>query len=76
MTWKLLGEGHGHGYVEYWDFGETYPHPEHPTEIPDEYIEHMDEDSRMVSTYPTEDYLYVIHHVHDETFNYFRYTKE
>lgn len=75
--WKLLGnnDGHGFGYVEYWDFGETYPHSEHPTEIIDEHIEYMDEDSKMVSTYHTNNYIYVIHHVHDETYNYFRYKR-
>ena len=72
MTWKLLGQGHGHGYVEYWDFSATYPHPEHPTEIPDDVIE----DTYVVDYYNDDKYTYIIHHMHDTTFNYFRYAKE
>ena len=77
MTWKLLGnnDGHGFGYVEYWDFNDTYPHIEHPEEIPDNVIDDMDSNYKLVSIY-IKKYTYVIHHVHDETYNYFRYGKE
>jgi len=32
MAWKQLEEGHGFGYMEYWD-PEDWAHPEHPKEI-------------------------------------------
>jgi hypothetical protein len=32
MAWKVLEEGHGFGYVEYWH-PEDIAHPEHPGEI-------------------------------------------
>jgi len=74
MTWKLLGEGHGHGYVEYYDG--DYAHGDYPQEIPDDVIDYMENDSCLVDTWQDSKYIYVIHHVHDETYNYFRYTKE
>ena len=32
MAWKQLEEGHGFGYMEYWD-PEDWAHPEYPKEI-------------------------------------------
>lgn len=70
MTWKLLGEGHGHGYVEYYDG--DYAHGDYPQEIPDDVVE----DTHMVDYWENDNYIYVIHRIHEETFNYFRYEKE
>ena len=75
MAWKVLEEGHGFGYVEYWH-PEDIAHPEYPTEIPDDHIDYMDAESQVVSAWQDANYIYVIHHVLDETFNYFRYPKE
>ena len=72
MAWKVLEEGHGFGYVEYWH-PEDIAHPEYPGEIPEEHIDYMDAESQVVSAWQDANYIYVIHHVLDETFNYFRY---
>ena len=69
MTWKLLGDGHGHGYVEYYDG--DYAHSDYPQEIPDDVVE----DTHMVDYWENDNYIYVIHRIHEETFNYFRYEK-
>ena len=85
--WKYLGndQGHGFGYCQYWHY-EDIAHPEHPEEIPEE-LNHGQDGVVFVSTiwadnkiaydiynFTDDKYLYVIH-VHEETFNYFRYSK-
>ena len=79
MAWKVLEEGHGFGYVEYWH-PEDIAHPEHPTEIPEDF---QDSKSNLVGIaglydiyrWIDQNYLYIIH-VHAETYNYFRYENE
>ena len=80
MTWKKLGDtdGHGFGYVEYWDFSDTYPHAEHPKEITDDDCYDFSYVGNGISIKSTSDnkYDYVIQHRSGETYNYFRYKKE
>ena len=44
MAWKLLEQGHGFGYMEYWD-PEDWAHPEYPKEIFPEGSEFMSEEA-------------------------------
>ena len=87
--WKHLGneDGNGFGYCEYWHF-EDPAHPEHPSEIPEtmdyehgsgilHFVGQCKSDDRKydIYQYTDQNYLYIIH-VHDETWNYFRYELE
>ena len=79
MAWKVLEEGHGFGYVEYWH-PEDIAHPEHPGAIPEDF---QDDKSKLVGIaglfdiykWLDQNYVYIIH-VHSETYNYFRYENE
>ena len=79
MAWKVLEEGHGFGYVEYWH-PEDIAHPEHPGEIPEDF---EDDKSNLVGIaglfdiykWLDQNYVYIIH-VHSETYNYFRYEND
>ena len=45
MAWKQLEEGHGFGYMEYWD-PEDWAHPKYPEEVfPDAEGEYMSEEA-------------------------------
>jgi len=44
MAWKQLEQGHGFGYMEYWD-PEDWAHPEYPNEIFPEGGEYMSEEA-------------------------------